>query len=370
MKKLFGTLTPGKMRLAVIGIPWLLTAIYLFVFAANRYESESMVTVRQEGAPMSLPSGVDSLSAMFGSTLASREDQYMLEAHILSMDMLLQLEEKLHLREEFSAPKLDFIFALSENATAEEFLKYYRNRISVSVDDSSGILTTRAQGFTPEIALAINREVVDLSEQFINESSHRLARDQMAYAESELRNARAKLDDVRSRILKFQEEHGLLDPAAQATARTGLTAELQSMLARHEAELKGLQAYLNDDAPQVNALQAQIAGIRQQLQDEQLGSVANSEGKSLNEIAGEYQELLAELEFQSDAYKGALTGLETARIESTRKLKSLVLVESPVLPESAAYPRRIYSLVALLMGLTLLYGILRLVVATIEDHME
>ena len=69
-------------------------------------------------------------------------------------------------------------------------------------------------------------------------------------------------------------------------------------------------------------------------------------------MAGRYQELLAELEFVSDAYSGALMALETARIESTRKLKSLVLVESPALPESAEYPRRFYTLFALLMGLT------------------
>jgi capsular polysaccharide transport system permease protein len=145
---------------------------------------------------------------------------------------------------------------------------------------------------------------------------------------------------------------------------------LQAMQARHEAELKGLQAYLNDDAPQVKALQAQIAGIRQQLQTEKLRSITNEEGTSLNVLAGNYQELLAELEFQLDSYRGALTALETARIESTRKLKSLVLVESPALPESAEYPRRIYTLFALLLGLMLLYGIGRLIVATIEDHQE
>src|SRR5690606_16490879 len=96
----------------------------------------------------------------------------------------------------------------------------------------------------------------------------------------------------------------------------------------------------------------------------------NEEGASLNVLAADYQELLAEMEFVQDAYRGALTGLEMARIESTRKLKSLVLVESPALPESAEYPRRLYTLFALLMGLTVVYGIGRLVVATIEDHQE
>jgi capsular polysaccharide transport system permease protein len=319
---------------------------------------------------MAIPGGLDALSAMFGTTTASSQDQYMLEAHILSIDMLRQVDEKLHLRQAYSSPQLDFIFRLDDDASQEAFLDYYRNRIEVTVEDGSGLLTIRTQGFTPEIAQAVNQEVVKISERFINESSHRLARDQMSFAESELENVRARLDDVRDRLLEFQEAHRILDPTAQAAANTGLTAQLQALQARHQAELKGLLAYLNEDAPQVQALEAQISGIRQQLQAERLGSVTNENGVSLNVLAGRYQELLAELEFVSDAYRGALTALETARIESTRKLKSLVLVESPALPESPEYPRRSYTLLALLMGLTLLYGIGRLIVATIEDHME
>lgn len=363
-------LTARNLRLAVIVVPWLLVAIYLFVFASDRYVSESIVVVRQEGAAVAIPSGVEALSAMLGSTAASREDQYMLQAHILSSDMLRQVNQELGLRQAYSSPRLDFVFRLDEDASQEEFLKYYRQRIEVDVDDGSGLLTIRTQGFSPEIALAVNEQVVTISERFINESSHRLARDQMAFAESELGKARERLDEVRDRLLDFQGEHGILDPAAQAAANSGLTAELQAAQARYEAELKGLLAFLNDDAPQVQALEAQIAGIRQQLETERLRSVTNADGVSLNVLAGRYQQLLAELEFVSDAYRGALTALETARIESTRKLKSLVLVESPELPESAEYPRRIYTLTALLMGLVILYGIGRLIVATIEDHQE
>jgi len=370
LKNVLHALGPGKLRLLVIVAPWLATAVYLIVFAADRYVSESVVIVRQEGVAMSIPTGVDTLSSMFGSSMASREDQYMLQAHILSMDMLRQLDAKLDLRQAFGTPKLDFVLRMSQDASQEDFLEYYRSLVEVEVDDSSGLLTIRTQGFTPRIAQAVNKEVVAISEQFINESSHRLARDQMAYAESELKNARAELDVVRKQILEFQVKYSILDPSAQAAANAGLTAELQAMMARQGAELKGLQTYLNDDAPQIIALQAQIAGIREQLEDERRGSVTNVDGESLSVIVGEYQELLAELEFESDAYKATLVGLETARIESTRKLKSLVLVQSPALPESATYPRRLYTLAALLMGLTLLYGIVRLIVATIEDHVE
>lgn len=358
-----------NLRIGIIAVPWLATAVYLFVFAADRYVAESIVAVRSEGQTVA-PSGLDALSALFGTTTASREDQFMLQAYIQSMDMLQQLDERLDLRRAYSSPKTDFIFRLSDDATRDEFLAYYRSRVEVEVDGESGLLTIRTQGFTPEIAHAVNEQVIAISERFINEMSHRLAREQMSFAEGELHKARAHLDEVRSKLTKFQEKHGILDPAAQAMANTGLTAQLQATLARQEAELKGLQAFLNDGAPQLQALEAQIAGLRAQLDAERRRPITSDEGTSLNVLAGDYQQLLAELEFVQDAYRGALTGLETARIESTRKLKSLVLVQSPSLPESAEYPRRLYTLVALLMGLTLLYGIGRLIVATIEDHQE
>src|SRR5690606_578541 len=133
---------------------------------------------------------------------------------------------------------------------------------------------------------------------------------------------------------------------------------------------KTLLAYLNEDSHQVQALRAQIAGTRAQLEAESRRAMASADGTSLNVLAGEYQELTATLEFALDTYRLALSGVETARVESTRKLKSLVLAQSPSVPEAPEYPRRAYLLFALLIGLTLLYGIARLVVATIEDHQE
>ena len=370
MNSVLERLSPRNLRVSTIVVPWVLTAVYLFFISSDRYVSESIVAVREEGAGMSIPIGVDALSAMFGTSTASNEDLHMLKAHILSNDMLRQIDEKLELRQAYASPKLDFIFRMDEGASHDEFVNYYRRRVDVTVEGESGLLTIHTQGFTPEISQAVNLEIVAISEQFINESSHRLARDQMSFAESELKKARDRLDAVRERVLSFQAEHGILDPTAQAAAKTGLTAELHAMQARYEAELKGMLAYLNDDAPQIAALRAQISGIREQLEAEKLRGVSDADGVSLNVLAGDHQELLAELGFVSDAYRSALMAFETARIESTRKLKSLVLVESPALPETAEYPRRFYTLFALLMGLILIYGIGRLIVATIEDHLE
>ncbi|MGH8241968.1 MAG: capsular biosynthesis protein [Steroidobacteraceae bacterium] len=368
MKQVLSYLTARKLRLAVVAAPWILAALYLFVFAADRYVSESIVTVRQNGAEGAVGFNLTSLLGV--SVPASLDDEKMLEAYILSMDILRKLDQKLGLQEAFNSPRADFVFRLGSSPSQEQFLDYYRSRVEVVVEEDSGLLRIRTQGFSPEAAAALNREMLALSEGFINESSHRLAREQMEFAESELRKARSGVDRTRDAVLRFQRAHDILDPVAQAEASSGLTAQLQAELSKQEAELKGLLGYLDEDAYQVQALRAQIAGMRAQLATEGRRGVEGPKGASLNVLAGEYQELLADLEFATETYKLALTGVETARIESTRKLKSLVLVQTPMQPESAEYPRRFYLLFALFMGLALVYGIARLIVATIEDHLE
>ena len=44
------------------------------------------------------------------------------------------------------------------------------------------------------------------------------------------------------------------------------------------------------------------------------------------------------------------------------------MVSTSGLPEDAAYPRILYNLLTALVLLFLLYGVIRLVIATIQDH--
>jgi len=369
VKQFLALLNARNLRIGVILVPWVLAALYLIVFASDRYVVESIVAVRQNGGESSI--GIN-LNSLLGSSVGStQEDEQLLRAHVLSMDMLRKLDEELDLRTAFSAPRADFVFRLAADATQEEFLAYYRKRVDVEVDHDSGLVSIRTQAFTPELAEALNRGILKISEQFINESSHRLAREQMSFAQSELEKARGDVTKARDRLLAFQNEHGILDPMAQVAGASGLTVQLQAQLARQEAELKGLLSYLNENAPQVQTLRAAIAGTRAQLEAEsRRGISVSGADNGLNVLAGNYQQLLGELEFAQDAYKLALAGVESARVEATRKLKSLILVDSPRLPEAAQYPRRAYTLFALFVALGLLYGIVRLIVATIEDHLE
>jgi capsular polysaccharide transport system permease protein len=71
-----------------------------------------------------------------------------------------------------------------------------------------------------------------------------------------------------------------------------------------------------------------------------------------------------------DAYKVAIVAVQDARIEATKKLRNLVTVVSPNLPDKAIYPRRIYNLITIAIGLLCLYGIVRFIIVAIEDHRD
>jgi capsular polysaccharide transport system permease protein len=364
LKQILRWFGPKYLRVATIIVPWLAAAIYLYALAADRFVSESVVVVRSNTEAPLIVSGLSAIFPTAGSS--TQPDSLMLRSYIHSSDMLMEVDKRLGLRAAYSAPRADFWFRLDNSASREQLLEYFRNRVDVEYDEESGLLKIRTEAFEPQYSARLNALLIELSERFINETSHRIARSQMEFARSEQLLAQDALEKAKQAVQAFQNQYGVLDPLAQAQANTGVTVELQGSLARQEAELKGMLGYLSNNAPQVNTLRQQIAGTRAQLEAEKKRGTAS--GARLNVLAGEFEALAARLEFAQEAYKGATAGMESARIESVRKLKTLVAVQTPGVPQQAERPRRAYSLLAVFLGLCLVYGIARLTVATIEDH--
>ncbi|MBI3156003.1 MAG: capsular biosynthesis protein [Burkholderiales bacterium] len=360
-------LSPRNLKLLLVALPLLLAGAYYVALAADRFVSESVITVRQASQSANAVPGAALLLA--GLTPASREDTLYLARYVHSLDLLRKLDAELKLREHFSRRSADLLFRLDPEAPIEDVLDYYRARVEVLHDDVSGLLTLRVQGFEPAFAQALNRSILDQGEKFVNEFSQRMAREQMQFAEAELARAAERVQQAQARLLAFQTRHRLLDPPAQAVAASTLAAELQATLAREETELKNALTYLNDSSHQVRALRNRIDALRQQLDLERLRSTGG-QGSRLNALAAEFQALQLQVGFAQDAYKLALSAVENARIDATRKLKSVVVVESSSLPEEARYPRRLYNLFTLAVVCLLLYGITRLVVTTIRDHQD
>jgi capsular polysaccharide transport system permease protein len=352
----------------VVIAPAMLAVCYFTFIAADRYVSESVITVRQSGDPAaSALSGLG--AALGGMNSPSREETLYLKRYIHSLDMLKHLDSRLGLRKAYESEKLDLLYRLFRGASQEWFLEYYRNRVAVHFDETTGLLTIQAEAFHPALAQAMNAEILARSEAFINEISHRLAREQMAFAEGELRKASERLQTTKGKLLGFQNKHRIFDPVVEAQAAASLTTQLTAEIARKEAELNAMLGFMQESAAPVVGLRNEIAALKAQTVREQQ-KVTSEKGGRLNTLAAEYHGLALEAGFAEDAYKTALSAVESTRIEASRKIKSLVVIESPAKPEIAIHPQRIYNLITLLVALTLLYGIVLLVIATIQDHRD
>lgn len=351
----------------VIGLPMSLLIVYLVIFSHPRYLSKSSVAIKSSN-------NIDSSSLNVGLLLgaanpSTTQDAMYLQEYINSPDMLQVLDKQLDFHKAFGDSGLDFLNRLPSDATREQFLQYYRSRISVTFSDKTGLLTIDTQGFTPQFAQQFNDAVLREAEKFINELSHKIARNQQSFAEGEMLKARQRLNGSKARMLAYQNNNNVLDPTAKAMAATTLVNTLVGQKIQLEADLRNLLTYLRDDAPQVVSAKNAIASLGKQIDVEQNKITADG-GQKLNSMAIDFEDIKAQVEFDTDMYKLAITSIEKTRIESARKLKELSIISSPQLPQESQFPNIPYALASTLLVCCLLFGTIKLLLAVIDDHKD
>jgi capsular polysaccharide transport system permease protein len=345
----------------------LMFTLYWGFFAADRYVSESHVVVENLQGPRDMQ--LDLAGLLGGGGGGGNRTQLLLRDYLLSADMLTKLDEKLKLRVHYADSPDIFSRARAWDLPQERFLGYYRSRVRVDFDDYAGLLVIRAQAYSPEMAQAIGRELVEDGERFMNETAHKLAREQVSFAEKEVAQAGKRVLEARQALLAYQNQHGLVSPRATVETVSGVVARLESELAALRTRQRAMRAYLAPNAPDLVQVGTQIHAIEEQL-DIERSRTASAKGRPLNRIVEQYERMLVEAEFTQDLYRTALTALERSRIEATRTLKKVSVVQAPTLPERALEPRRLYNIAIYVLATLLLTGIVQLLAAIVREHRD
>lgn len=364
--------THNKRRLFIyiVLLPFVLAIIYYAVFAVKRYVSTAEIAVRQTD---STNSAINSpgLALLLGSVNpTSREETLYLRQYIISNDMLEILKKKIGWMEHYTAVHRDPLYWLSKDAPQSDVLKFYQRAVQVHYDTETGLLKVEVQAFDPDYAQKVLETILKESERFVNELSHRMTRDQLAFVEKELATARANYEVKRDELLQFQAQNNLLNAEATATSQSELIASMEATLATEKAKLTALLSSLSPQAPQVAQQRRKIAAIEEQLKQETQRLIAQDGSVKLNTVASKFRELTIQAGIAEEAYKVSLASLENTRIEVNKKFRTLAVVVSPNLPEDAIYPDIPYNLLTILVCLLALFGITRFIVATIEDHRD
>lgn len=294
----------------------------------------------------------------------------MLRDYLLSVGMLKKLDAELKLRAHYSGWLLDPISKFwFEQAPVEWLHRYYLSRVSIELDDYSGLLFVNVQGFSPEMSQAIAIMLLREGDAFMNQMGHQLAQTQVDFLENQVSQMQKRALEARQALLSFQNKKGLASPQAAAENVVTIVAKLQANLSELQTQRSAVQAYLVVSHPTVVQLNQQIAAVEKQITQEQAKLAAPS-GKPLNQTVEEYQRLEMQAAFTDAVYKTAISALERGRIEATRTIKKISVLQAPTLPEYPLEPRRLYNTLLSFLVAFLLAGVTQLLVAIVHDHKD
>ncbi len=339
--------------------------IYFGFIASDRYVSRAELVVKQADQIKMLP---DTLS-MLGLGGSNHEDVLLIQDYLKSPDLIDKLDKELGLKAHYQSHKVDYFSRLPANVSREEFVKYYREHLTLRLDDLSGVLTVELQTFDPTYGQRVVGLMLKESERFINKLGHQVALEQLAFVEKEVNRAYQRVQEEKAKVLDFQNTHHLISPESTSSARLGVVSQIEGQLAQQQAQLKQLQSYMRETAPAVISVQARVDALTQQLAQEQ-NRLTGTDKDAMNEVTARYLDVQTQATLANDLYKTGLISLEQAKVEAYRKLKHLLIVSQPTLAEDAEYPRRIYNLATIGVLLCLLYGLIVMGIATLREHQD
>lgn len=357
-------LFPHLIRLTLIGA--LLATAYWLLIASDRYVSEASVIIRKTDSVAAPTADLSMLIA--GIAGVNRNDQLLLREYLLSVDMLKKLDAEINLKAHYGDRGRDWISRMWLT-DMEWFHRHYLSRVAIEYDDYAGVLRIKAQAYDSKMAWAIADMLVREGERYMNQIGHELAQTQVNFLTAQVDLAQLRFQQASQRLLAFQNKKGLLSPQATAESLNVLIAKLEEQRAQLQTQLASLPKNLDRDHPNIMMLSQSLAAIDRQIIEEK-AKLANPVGKTLNITMEEFQRLQMEATFTQDLYKAALIGLEKGRIDATRMLEKVSVLQTPTLAEYPMEPRRIYNAVITLLFGLMLIGILKLLESIILDHVD
>ena len=341
--------------LCVVVIPVGLAAVYLFVFANDRYQSEARFVIRNSGSAAGA-----SIGAVLGPSITSSlDDAYAVNSYIVSPSALADLSREANLIEIFSRAPADPLWMYPPfyaDPSNETLYKRYLAHIDVKLDKTGGISTLTAQAFTAEDALLLATQLLKNAETLVNNLGSRSRNDAISNAANQLNEAKARVDAAQLKITEFRNRERVVDPTRISNAIVETIARLSTEI----AETKAQQAQLKQSAkrsPQLASLGQKIVALENQviLERQQL---AGSDAGLAQKIA-EYETLVLEKGFAEKLLAAASNSVESARLDAQRQQVYLERIVSPELPDDAFGPKRSLTIIIISVLCFFIFSTLR-----------
>ena len=349
-----------------VALPTLLTFGYFGLWASPMYISETQFAVKdvvEHGV------GVDIASQIFKTSSASIQNARIVDTYLKSPDLFETLNKELKIVDHYSAKSHDIISRLSSAPSAWDKEVFWAKVSQPKIDVDSGVVTFTVRAYDPQMAQDIAKATLKASEALVNEMNERSRKDAIKLASNEVKIAQERVSQAQKSLEVFRDEHRELDPKATASGLQSLVFELEGELAKVKAQLAESRSYMQSNEPTVRGLEKRLAALESQLKAEKSRIAgATQEASTLNAWVSQFESLTIESEFAQKQLVSAMTALEQARAMALTKTQYIVPIQQPTLPDESRYPRTWIFTLCAFFGFFFLYGMVRLIIASIREH--
>ena len=352
--------------LLIVALPTLIVAAYLYLVAADQYESEADFIVSSNSSQGGSQSGFSMLLGAGGGGSAQSQS-FTVPDYLKSHEAVTALSRKIDLAAMFQRPEADYLSRLREKPlTPETLLRYYNRKVKVHYDRDTGITSLSVRAFRPSDAQIIANNLLELSENQVNRINLRRYRDAVSAAQNQVLEAERRVAEVQGRITAYRQRSRDIDPEASGQSQIGLVSTLKGQLSAVEASLSTMAGTISPSSPQYQAMQRQAQSLRKQIaaQSSELTGGAETVANNL----GGYEDLRVQQQFTAKNYEAAAAGLIKAQEEATRQQLYIVRIVDANKPVKSLFPQRGRILLITFLALFLAYGIGWLIVAGVKEH--
>lgn len=317
-------------------LPAVSVAAYMFLIAEDQYVSEVSFVVRDEESPnLGLLAGFG-LSSVGNTTT----DAQILYKYLRSPNFVSRLMREIDLRAIYTKPGFDPMFALHEDASLEDLVKYWRRMVTISVDSATGMIEIEVRAFSPGDAKRVAQGIHQAAGRLVNAISDEARDNSLRYAQRDLAQTEEQLSTARVALAQFRDQYKMIDPQAVVATNATVVTSLSQELTEAMIQLETLRQQGTADV-RINQAEIRVEVLKQRIEQEQQSYVGGPDGDvTFSSVIDTYTKRQLDLELAEKSYALALAGVEAARSKAEQDSRYLATFVEPTLSETPTRPRR------------------------------
>jgi len=371
LKKIFISFLKKNIYFFILVIlPFFLSLIYFTLISTRVYVCESKIVVKTFGDSGSL-SGISAFLKNLGLAEGTSSYGNVLVNYIQSRDVMLALDKGFKIKDYYSSKEWDLLKRfdlLHLDPSYENFLEFYRKFVvNTYIEPKYNIVILQTRAKDPDFAYALNQQILNLSENFINEMNKKVYSSALSYFENRLEESRTKVKSLSEKIAKFLIKTAVVAPEQQIGVLLQSTARLKEQLIAKELELSRLIS-LAPKNPKINDLEREISELKAEI-NKNLEKIAGS-STSIGPQAVELEMLKAELNLLMKELEANLSAYLQAKNQAMMQLLFVETVEAPIKPDAPVEPRILKSLFTIFILCFIIWALYWFITSAAREHAE